>query len=224
MFKSYKIIFISLLLMILSQISYANIGGFEIIANVPIGAGITLYEPSSKFKAGGNFQIEVEANIGYMFNIKENMGVSLLGSLGYGFTGFSYSKGNDINFKSSVHDIYIGFYPKFNIQGFSIGINTGVKFGVASSDLLKYPGSELKAETKIQPRTYIKGTFDYSLFFDDNNALNIGLYIGYDWGFKWNYTISASSISLGDSYGNLDVGVQIGYRFGPRFGMNILNK
>ena len=214
MFKSYKIIFISLLLMILSQISYANIGGFEIIANVPIGAGITLYEPSSKFKAGGNFQIGVEANIGYMFNVKENMGVSLLGSLGYGFTGFSYSKGNDINFKSSVHDI----------QGFSIGINTGVKFGVASSDLLKYPGSELKAETKIQPRTYIKGTFDYSLFFDDNNALNIGLYIGYDWGFKWNYTISASSISLGDSYGNLDVGVQIGYRFGPRFGMNILNK
>ena len=115
MFKSYKIIFISLLLMMLSHISYADIGGFEIIANVPIGAGITLYEPSSKFNTGGNFQIGVEADIGYMFNIRENMGVSLLGSLGYGFTGFSYSKGNDVNFKSSVHDIYIGFYPKFNI-------------------------------------------------------------------------------------------------------------
>ena len=224
MFKSYKAVFISLLLIMLSHISYANIGGFEIIANVPIGAGVTLYEPASKFNANGNFQIGVEANIGYMFNIKENMGMSLLGSLGYGFTGFSYSKNNDINFKSSVHDIYIGFYPKFNIQGFSIGVNTGVKFGLASSNLLKYSGSDLKTETKIQPRTYIKGTFDYSLFFDDNNALNIGLYIGYDWGFKWNKNISDSGISSGDSYGNLDVGVQIGYRFGPRFGVNILNK
>ena len=93
MFKSYKIIFISLLLMMLSHISYADIGGFEIIANVPIGAGVTLYEPSSKFNTGGNFQIGVEADIGYMFNMRENMGVSLLGSLGYGFTGFSYSKG-----------------------------------------------------------------------------------------------------------------------------------
>ncbi|PTY40314.1 hypothetical protein [Brachyspira hampsonii] len=218
MFKSYKIIFISLLLMLLSQISYANIGGFEIIANVPIGAGVTIYEPYSKFNNGGNFQIGVEADIGYMFNIRENMGVSLLGSLGYGFTGFSYSHGNDINFKSYVHDIYIGFYPKFNIQGFSIGINSGVKFGLASSSSLKNSSSELKAETKIEPRTYIKGTFDYSFFFDDNNALNIGLYIGYDWGFKWNEAISDSSVSSGDSYGNLDVGIQIGYRFGPRFG------
>ena len=223
MFKSYKIIFISILFIVLSQISYANIGGFEIIANVPIGVGITLYEPSSKFNADRNFQIGVEANIGYMFNIRENMGVSLLGSLGYGFTGFSYSKVDNINFKSSVHDLYIGFYPKFNIQGFSIGINTGVKFGVASSDLLKYSGSELKADTKIQPRTYIKGTFDYSFFFDDNNALNIGLYIGYDWGFTWNKNILALSISSGDSYGNLDLGIQIGYRFGPRFGKFIFN-
>ena len=224
MFKSYKAVFISLLLIMLSQISYANIGGFELIANVPIGAGITLYEPASKFKANGNFQIGVEANIGYMFNIKENMGMSLLGSLGYGFTGFSYSKGNDVNFKSSVHDVYIGFYPKFNIQGFSIGINSGVKFDLASTSSIKTSSSDSKLETKIQPRTYIKGTFDYSLFFDDNNALNIGLYIGYDWGFKWNKNISDSGISSGDSYGNLDVGVQIGYRFGPRFGANILNK
>lgn len=224
MFKSYKIIFISILFIVLSQISYANIGGFELIANVPIGAGVTLYEPYSKFKTGRNFQIGVEANIGYMFNIKENMGVSLLGSLGYGFTGFSYSKDNDVNFKSSVHDIYIGFYPKFNIQGFSIGVNAGVKFDVASSSSVKISSSDLKAENKIQPRTYIKGTFDYSLFFDDNNALNIGLYIGYDWGFKWDNTVSASSISSGDRYGNLDVGAQIGYRFGPRFGANILNQ
>ncbi|ASJ22597.1 hypothetical protein [Brachyspira hampsonii] len=218
MFKSCKIIFISLLLMLLSQISYADIGGFEIIANIPIGAGVTIYEPYSKFNNGGNFQIGIEADIGYMFNIRENMGVSLLGSLGYGFTGFSYSKGNDINFKSYVHDIYIGFYPKFNIQGFSIGINSGVKFGVASFSSLKNSSSEIKTETKIEPRTYIKGTFDYSFFFDDNNALNIGLYIGYDWGFKWGQAISASSISSGDSYENLDIGVQVGYRFGPRFG------
>ena len=224
MFKSYKIIFISILFIVLSQISYANIGGFELIANVPIGAGVTLYNPASKeFKSSGNFQIGVEADIGYMFNIGENMGVSLLGSLGYGFTGFNFSK-NDTKFNGTVHDIYIGFYPKFNIQGFSIGINSGVKFDVGGSSILAYHDSELKAEAKIQPRTYIKGTFDYSFFFDDNNAFNIGLYLGYDWGFKWDQVGGASDISSGDSYGNLDVGVQIGYRFGPRFGANILNK
>ncbi|MCZ9878384.1 hypothetical protein OFR29_02065 [Brachyspira hyodysenteriae] len=218
MFKSYKTIFVSFLFMLLSQTSYAEIGGFEIISNVPIGAGITLYNPASKeFKSSGNFQIGIEADIGYMFNIKENMGFSLLGSLGYGFTGFNYSKGSDMNFKSSVHDLYIGFYPKFNIQGFSIGINTGVKFDVGSYSVLKYYDSESKLENKIQPRTYIKGTFDYSIFFNETMALNIGLYIGYDWGFKWDKVIESSGISSGDSYGNLDIGLQIGYRFGPKF-------
>lgn len=221
--KFFHFLFIFLFILI-GRVSYGEIGGFEIIANVPIGAGITLYNPSSKFQTSGNFQIGIEADIGYMFNIKENMTMSLLGSLGYGFTGFSYSKSNDISFKSYVHDLYIGLYPKFNIQGFSIGINTGVKFGVGSYASLKYSDLESKADIKIQPRTYIKGTFDYSFFFDDKNALNIGLYIGYDWGFKWSDNIPDSIISSYDSYGNLDIGIQIGYRFGPRFGKFLFNQ
>ena len=71
MFKSKKILFMVSLLVLVCQISYAKIGGFEIIANVPIGAGITLVDNNVKVagnpKVGGNFKIGVEADIGYMF-------------------------------------------------------------------------------------------------------------------------------------------------------------
>lgn len=42
MLKLSKIVLISSLLVLVQQISYAKIGGFELIVNVPIGAGITL--------------------------------------------------------------------------------------------------------------------------------------------------------------------------------------
>ncbi|ADG72886.1 hypothetical protein [Brachyspira murdochii] len=111
MLKLSKIVLISSLLVLVQQISYAKIGGFELIVNVPIGAGITLVNKNVSVagnpKLGGNFQIGLEANIGYMFQIMDNMGVSLLGSLGYDFTGFSYSKNNNTeNYKNTVHDIY----------------------------------------------------------------------------------------------------------------------
>lgn len=222
MYKSGKIILVSCLFILLSQISYANLGGFEVIVNVPIGAGVTLLENKSSIagspKENASFQVGIETDIGYMFYIKENMGFSLLGSIGYNFTGFSYSKNNKTEtYNMPVHDIYIGFYPKFNIEGFSIGINSGVKFGLSPVLHYKSPTVSKDITIGIKPRTYIKGTFDYSIFFKDNMAVNVGLYIGYDWG--WNFADTYSELNTGknETFGNLDVGVQIGYRFGPKF-------
>lgn len=222
MFKLSKLVIVSCLFLFFTQISFANLGGFEIIANVPIGAGVTLLENKSSIagnpKIGGNFQVGVEADIGYMFYIKENMGVSLLGSVGYNFTGFSYSKNDKTEtYKLPVHDIYIGFYPKFNIEGFSIGINSGVKFGISPKLSYKSPTTSKDISIGTKPRTYIKGTFDYSIFFKDNMAINVGIYLGYDWG--WNFADTYNDIDTvkNETFGNLDVGVQVGYRFGPKF-------
>ncbi len=211
-----------LFVLIMSQISYAKIGGFELIVNVPIGAGITLVDKNITVagnpKIGGNFQIGVEADIGYMFQIRENMGVSLLGSLGYDFTSFNYSKNNKTEiYKNTVHDIYIGFYPKFNIAGFSIGLNVGAKFGLGNKINYSSASSSYSYPSKTEPRTYIRGTFDYSIFFKENMAFNVGLYIGYDWGYYWPSANEQMNVLQNEGYGNLEIGAQIGYRFGPKF-------
>ena len=96
MFKLLKIIASCVLLIFVQYTAYSELGGFELIINSPIGAGITLVEKnpavSGNPKGGGNFQIGLEADIGYMFQIRDDMGVSLLGSLGYRYSGFNYSK------------------------------------------------------------------------------------------------------------------------------------
>ncbi|MEI0565143.1 hypothetical protein [Brachyspira pulli] len=222
MLKSNKLLLIISLLILVCQISYAKIGGFEIIANVPIGAGITLVDNNVKVagnpKVGGNFQIGVEADIGYMFQINESMGVSLLGSLGYDFTGFNYSKNNNTQtYKLTSHDLYIGFYPKFNIKGFSIGINVGAKFGINPNVSYDVSGLSQKYSSDTKPRTYIRGTFDYSIFFKENMAINIGFYLGYDWGYNWKESLDALNVLKDEAFGNLDIGLQVGYRFGPKF-------
>ena len=202
--------------------SFDELGGFELIINSPIGAGITLVEKnpavSGNPKGGGNFQIGVEADIGYMFQISESMGVSLLGSLGYDFTGFNYSKNNNKEtYKLTSHDIYIGFYPKFNIKGFSIGLNVGAKFGINPNVSYNVSGLSQKYSSDTKPRTYIRGTFDYSIFFKENMAINIGFYLGYDWGYNWKESLEELEVLKDESFGNLDIGLQVGYRFGPKF-------
>ncbi|MEI0699279.1 hypothetical protein R4K92_10135 [Brachyspira intermedia] len=215
-------LFSFLFVLSISKISYAKIGGFELIVNVPIGAGITLIDKNITLagepKGGGNFQIGVEADIGYMFQIKDNMWVSLLASLGYDFTGFNYSKNNKTEiYKNTVHDIHIGFYPKFNISGFSIGLNVGAKFGVANKLNYSSASSSYSYSSKAEPRTYIRGTFDYSIFFKENMAINVGFYIGYDWGYYWKDVSDKMNVLKNEGYGNLEIGAQVGYRFGPKF-------
>ena len=222
MFKLLKIISSCVLLIFVQYTAYSELGGFELIINSPIGAGITLVEKnpavSGNPKGGGNFQIGLEADIGYMFQIRDDMGVSLLGSLGYRYSGFNYSKNNESEiYKAYVNDLYLGFYPKFNIKGFSIGINVGAKFTLPSKLYYKRENYSREITYMDNPRTYIRGIFNYSIFFKDNMAFNVGFYIGYDWGFSWSDTLPDINVVKGESYGNIDVGVQIGYRLGPKF-------
>ena len=60
---------------------------------------------------------------------------------------------------------------------------------------------------------YIKGTFDYSIFFTDKLAFNIGLYLGYD------MLKTKATPELGEKSeieGVFDIGVELGLKFGPK--------
>ena len=102
-------------------------GGFEAIVNVPLGISITVIHKNVQVqgnpKGKVNFQGGLEANLGYMFQIKERMGISLLGVIGYSYTETKYSKYNDtVKYKFIDNDLYchpISFpiYGKYSDYG-----------------------------------------------------------------------------------------------------------
>ena len=77
-------------------------------------------------------------------------------------------------------------------------------------------------EHPIISYAYVKLTFDYSIFFTDKVAMNIGLYFGYD--FLPNEAIIITSsgnyeqiyTEIPKNYGTFNFGVQLGLRFGPK--------
>lgn len=146
--------------------------------------------------------------------------------------------------------IQIGLLPKINIRGFSIGIGSGVKFTIYDSWDFKYKydlssisySTETDAgdnnsdewydmvwtdnvdDNRIQKNLriipYIKLTFDYSVFFSDKWALNVGLFLGYDFLPKPSEIYAENTlifyIDKPIIYGSFDFGVQLGLRFGPK--------
>ena len=130
-----------------------------------------------------------------------------------------------INLSQSFESIQVGLLPKINIGAFSVGIGGGLKIPMASSVNLKY-GDTDAGTVKLNMNDiatmystaligYIKGTFDYSIFFTDKIAMNIGLYLGYDFMPK-----IATDGSMSGSYfldgGTFDIGLQLGLKFGPK--------
>ena len=99
-----KIIFTAVLAAALSTSAFAE-SGFEFILNVPVGMGINLfptYDIVNTFpKVNGSgkdykratfktpdrlgFDVGVSAQVGYMWQVVNNFGISLLGEIGYSF-------------------------------------------------------------------------------------------------------------------------------------------
>nr|WP_245580676.1 hypothetical protein [Brachyspira alvinipulli] len=80
--------------------------------------------------------------------------------------------------------------------------------------------SDIKDNFKTPVIGYIKATFDYSIFFTDNMAMNVGLYAGYDFGMNMSdkFFESVAGTGIFDSMGfsSFDVGLQLGFKFGPK--------
>ena len=209
--------------------------GFEFLLNWSGGLKIGIPNKAAKdigFKKGGGFDTAITAQIGYMFQVKDGFGISLLGELGYAFD--YYNMETDTAIKMGVSSMFnsfqLGLLPKFNIgfggrHGLAIGIGGGVKIPISGNYTLNLElngtnpdGSaltqlDLKREDIISMYNpaligYIKASIDYYLFFTDSIAMEFGLYLGGDFAPKQKDT----KIGL-DAF---DIGLQLGFRFGPK--------
>ena len=197
--------------------------GFEFILNVPFGLSVGIPQKSMKdsgFKNGVGFDIGVSAQLGYMIGITDGMGISILGEIGYSHDTYVISGevlSQKLKYSQSFESLQIGLLPKFNIGAFAIGIGGGIKVPFAST--LNINAGDLKATTKLNMSDlntaydpaiigYIKGTFDYSIFFTYKLAMNIGLYLGYDF--------MPKEKLVNEQSGSFDIGLQLGFKFGPK--------
>ena len=206
--------------------------GFEFLLNWSGGLKVGIPNKAAKdigFKKGGGFDTAITAQIGYMFQVKDGFGISLLGELGYALD--YYNMFSDISSLSSMFNSFqLGLLPKFNIgfggrHGLAIGIGGGVKIPISGNYTLnlKLNGTnpdgsaltqlDLKREDIISMYNpaligYIKASIDYYLFFTDSIAMEFGLYLGGDFGMK----TKIGKIGL-DAF---DIGLQLGFRFGPK--------
>ena len=209
--------------------------GFEFILNVPLGAGITIpskYLKDMGCKGTAGFDAGVEVQLGYMFQVVNGFGVSALVELGYAHDHFGFSiedyddADNYITPKLSydLDSFKIGLLPKFNIGAFAIGIGGGVKVPLGGK--MTYKLDDYKASSKMAMGDalsvftppvigYVKATFDYSIFFMDNLAFNIGLYLGGDIA-KFDLIRDENNNYKPAGISNFDVGVELGLKFGPR--------
>lgn len=245
-----KIILSILMFVSVASTSFAIGGGFEFILNVPVGMSVGIYDYDltdygerldimgggiyrDKFAKNGGigFDIGVTAQLGYMIKFTDIIGLSILGEIGYSHDTYSYvSKLLNDSYTYSFESLQIGLLPKFNIKNFAIGIGGGVKIPLAGNYKLKTDLGTVntKIDSDYLKRyydkaiiPYIKFTFDYSIFFTEKLAFNIGLYLGYDFGLEPNlYGVSDAIVNnrliIDDiNYSSFDVGLQLGFKFGP---------
>ena len=243
-----KLFFIVSIFIIFNIPAFAR-SGFEFILNVPIGASYSILSQNMKdYEIKNSFGLDagVEAQLGYMFQIKYGFGISILGDIGYSHNNYKIKYGGwhlkDYYFR--YDSIQLGLLPKFNIKGFSIGIGGGIKFpifeywGYTYKSNLSYASYSIEnneidnwvdatfsaddIEMKYEPYhviPYAKLTFDYSIFFTNKWAVNIGLYCRYDFLPKNDYiphNVNNSYIEKPKNYGTFNFGIQLGLRFGPK--------
>ena len=230
-----KKIFLTIAMTMIFSVSAFAASGFEFLFQLAGGPGVVIPNKEAKdlgIKGSLSSDADISAQIGYMFQVKDGFGISVLGELGYSHDTISgtYSKiegGDGISF-SGIKAIYtleqfqIGLLPKFNIGAFSIGIGGGVKITISAKERVKIDSLGIDEKSKFKPadavQGYIKLTFDYSLFFTDNLAMNFGLYLGYDTPLTATardasyFTASFERVNVHD----FNVGLQLGFRFGPK--------
>lgn len=241
--RSIKKILLTLMMTVVFSISAFAESGFEAIVNVPIGLSVGIHniklkdipgkneiEKSMKQDSGVGFDIGVTAQLGYMFQVTDGFAISALGEIGYSHDSYAFVSPQDKKAVQSFtfESIQIGLLPKFNIGAFAIGIGGGVKIPLSGKIYQKYDGknvigspaklnsSDIKNMYSTPVIGYIKATFDYSIFFTDNMAFNVGLYAGYDFGMNLSEHLAPKIVFEYMNFSSFDVGLQLGFKFGPK--------
>lgn len=241
--RSMKKIILTLMMTSVLSVSAFAASGFEAILNVPIGLSVGFHnfklkdvsfkneiEKQAKQNSGVGFDIGVTAQLGYMFQVKEGFGISVLGEIGYSHDSYAFVNASDKKLTQSFtfESIQVGLLPKFNIGAFAIGVGGGVKIPLSGKLYSKYDGkdvtgfpvkansSDIKDNFKTPVIGYIKATFDYSIFFTDNIAMNVGLYAGYDFGMSMSEQLAPKDVFEYMNFSSFDIGLQLGFKFGPK--------
>lgn len=197
--KALKTIFLIIVITAIFEKSAFSENGFEFILNVPLGLGIGIPTQSYRsygYKSGVGFDGGITSQIGYLNRISDLFGINVLAELGYAHSSYtiSYKQGNYLELLSySFNNFQIGLLTKLNIDAFAIGLGIGVKIPMTGKLIKKYKSGNVDDTTKQKLKrnditdifspsaiSYVKITFDYSIFFTEKLAMNVGLYLGYD--------------------------------------------
>ena len=178
------------------------------------------------------FDIGVNLQGGYIVTDGDK-GISLLLDLGYSHDSFgltsSYqnTSGKKIEVKEyyTFENLSIGILPKFHYKNFAFGLGLGVKVplylthsyeqmidNVSTKTYGYYKSSKIDDVIKNSVITYVKLTFDYSLYVHDNVAILLGAYIGTDFGID----LRGAELVMVDSrnLASFDLGIQLGMKIG----------
>ena len=216
--------------------------GFEFLLQVPLGMHISFPNKETKdlgVKAWGGFDAGVDAQIGYMFQVKDRFGISLLAELGYIWDWYNYgeratatSVGGWI-LDGSYHSFKLGLLPKFNIgfggrHGLAIGIGGGVKIPVAGNYRITtttvgtsqvkedvYSETEIALKRKDITDMFSPSVIGYMKVTFDYYLFftdNIGMNFGLYLG--GDFMPKIKDVKYG--YNSFDIGLQLGFRFGPK--------
>lgn len=235
--KNLKRLFFIVSILTIFNISAFAKSGFEFILNIPLQMGIGIMPKYLKDNAGANGEVDfdggITAQFGYMTQMSSRFGISLLAEFGYSYDTIAASLNasslglgiemyaNRVSFSYSFDSLQVGLLPKFNIGNFAIGIGGGIKIPMKGKLATKVLNQEQSKElgrgdiaNAISPAIlgYIKASLDYSIFFKDNFAFNIGLYLGYDIAKDKSLDINRKKIY----YGILDIGVELGLKYGAK--------
>ena len=153
--KSLKKFFLTIAMTMIVGTSAFAASGFEFLLNVPFGLGVDFPNAEAKkmdMGASLGVDVGVDAQIGYMFQVVDRFGISLLAELGYSWDWYALdaNKSSDLttfnlgySISMSYHNFKLGLLPKFNIgfggrHGLAIGIGGGVKIPISGKLKLTY--------------------------------------------------------------------------------------
>ena len=160
--KKIKKFLLTIAMTMIFSVSAFAASGFEFLFQLAGGAGAVIPNKEAKdlgFGTGLSFDADISAQIGYMFQVKEGFGISVLGELGYAWDfyltgidggtlssnatttgGVEYTvEGKDgLSLRQYYHSFKLGLLPKFNIgfggrHGLAIGIGGGVKIPITGN-------------------------------------------------------------------------------------------
>ena len=175
--------------------------GFEFLFQLAGGAGVVIPNKEAKdlgIKGELSADADISAQIGYMFQVKEGFGISVLGELGYSWDAYvmgygdtsvasssiggntTYSAKDGLDISLFYHSFKLGLLPKFNIgfggrHGLAIGIGGGVKIPISGW----FSTTSTFAVNDATTKEDVKSTVDMNLKRQDITDLFSPSVIGY---------------------------------------------